>query len=177
MDLYEPSQAAWVTGPGNVSGWSPTVKRLVLRDPDRRTSYVFRLNPEDLKRDMRARVNVVHTADGAYVDHYGAAVGHLTLGGTTGGGYGPEFETLRNLVEDWQRRVREGRKPRLLELHNATDEQSYEVVVLVLRSMRSARAPLLYRYEMEMAILRDSVPKRQEVVVLASLTSSPGDLP
>lgn len=149
------------------------IARVTLTDPDRDKSYVFRLNPERIDQDSPFRVNIQHTADGWYVDCHGPAIGQLTISGTTGKGYGEEYERLRDLVENWQARVKGGERPALLQFHDWRKGEHLQVAVRNLKASQSASAPLLWRYELVMAVVGSDVAKRLAASALEGLNDAP----
>lgn len=135
---------------------------------DALTLYV---RPEDLTRQDPSRVNVNQTLAGAWADSFGAGVPMITIAGHTGwrrdqsdeDGEG-RFLALRERVFDqWHQRraaaVASGRDPSGVQLIYTDVLNDMAVVVAPLQFVlrRSKSRPLLYQYQIQMAVLGDGV--------------------
>ena len=126
--------------------------------------FLFPLNPEDLTVELPARQQVYQTLGGAFVEHWGAALPTVVLRGHTGwrAGRGGQdgfqaFVALRDLYQaylDQQAQQPPERVQLYLALTLPQGFGFFAVAPAALRVQRSARQPLLYRYELQAVVLR-----------------------
>lgn len=124
--------------------------------------HTLLVNPEDMSQSEPARVNVMQTLGGAYVDDFGAGLTQVTISGTTGykAQFNTDFEYLDgyhefvNFRKDIYRDFITTNDPKMtMTWYNWEDEEYYNIQPLSFRLQRNARQPLLYRYEFQFICL------------------------
>lgn len=139
-----------------------------LGSTDALTLYV---RPEDLTRDDPSRVTINQTLGGAWGDSFGPGVPTITIAGHTGWRRGQDdedgesrFSDLRDRVFDqWHQRraaaIQAGRDPSSVQLIYSDVLDNMAVVVAPIRFVlkRSRSRPLLFQYQIQMAVLSDDV--------------------
>lgn len=120
--------------------------------------HTLLVNPEDMSQAEPARVNVMQTLGGAYVDDFGAGLPQITISGITGykarfnteGLYVDGYEEFVNFRRNIYRNFIESNNPNMsLIWYNWEDNEFYQVQPTNFRLQRNARQPLLYRYEFQ----------------------------
>lgn len=132
------------------------------------TLYV---RPEDLTRSDPSRVSITQTLGGAWGDSFGPGVPTISISGHTGwrrsqdGQDGEHrFLDLRDRVFDqWHQRraaaIKAGRDPSSVQLiySDALDNMAVVVAPMNFVLRRSRSRPLLFQYQIQMAVLADGV--------------------
>lgn len=128
--------------------------------------YTFPIRPEQFTLDWPARQTVTQTINGAYQDHWGQGIGTITLSGNTGwrahgdsqdDGF-KKFMALRKIHDDYCQQCGDGDPATVnLELLVAVPDGfgHYRVSSDRFRTLKSTQSPLLYRYEIQMTVLKD----------------------
>lgn len=125
--------------------------------------HTLLVNPEDMSQSEPARVNVMQTLGGAYVDDFGAGLRQVTISGITGfkarvnkeGSYVDGYEEFTNFRRKIYRNFIETNSPGMeLYWYNWEDGEFYQVQPMSFRLQRNARQPLLYRYEFQFTCIR-----------------------
>lgn len=128
------------------------------------------VRPQDLTRQDPSRLNVNQTLGGAWGDSFGPGVPIITISGHTGWRRGSDnqdgegrFMDLRDKVYDqWHERrasaVRAGRDPADVHLvyADALDNMAVVVAPLAFQLRRSRSQPLLFQYQIQMAVLGEA---------------------
>ena len=147
-----------------------TLQRMAIITPtgEGYDKYTFRLNPESFSQDFTARATVQPTMSGIYVDHFGTGVGRISVSGSTGKGFLPELKRLKKAVLDFHDRLECGGTLPPMKFMNMTDAEYWAVVVQTVRVLRNIQSPILYRYEIDMAVLGpDVTPRKQGSALMA----------
>lgn len=140
-------------------------KHLVMRIAGH--NFVMPINPEEISYSDPARVTVTYTLGDAWVDHWGRAIGEITIKGTTGwkGGLkenAPEIEKLRRdgflayhaMLLAWAHYL--GRRGHTrFDVFIETDHRAFRVTPKTLQTSRTSQKPLLFQYSWSMYILQD----------------------
>lgn len=131
--------------------------------------FTFSIKPEELMQDEPARVNVIKTLGGAYVEEWGRGSITMTIRGTTGykeriGNNGmtdgfQEFKELRNDIYRYFLEPNGTMKQYLKEtydlmFYNWEDQEFYYIVPNKFSLLRSKNKPLLYQYDFSFTCIK-----------------------
>lgn len=136
-------------------------------------SYEMRLMPEQYSLDRPSRSTVTQTRGGYFIDHFDLGIGTLTLSGTTGWGQMPDNAPTFNPGSDgrvdgfdrwvglvsffetfFQYKLTDRENRYKLHFYNFLEQDAFQVWPMGLPQLqRSVREPLLFRYNMQFAVL------------------------
>ena len=124
------------------------------------------LKPESYVQSEPARVNVVQTKGGFFVDHFGEGIKEINVSGTFG--FRPPkirmsqqmsghelFLEFRDMYREWLWNVKNDPENHVLNFHNIADDEHYEIVITNFSLQRTVGRPLLYQYSLRIVCLRE----------------------
>lgn len=142
--------------------------------------HTLLVNPEDMNMTEPARVNVVQTLGGAYVDDFGQGLPTVSISGVTG--YKARENTEGITKDGWTefRDFREKIYRFFLKSNNPSaklywfnweDDEYYQIQPTSFRMMRNKQAPTLYRYEFQFTCIEKVTSDVKKPVVQESSSS------
>lgn len=149
-----------------------------ITDDKRNYDYDMVLMPETYTLDRPARTTIVQTRGGAFIDDFGLGIGTLSIAGTTGFGQAknnsPFFNStsptplptvdgadrwrgLVNFFDTWYRwKATDDEQLWHMHFYNWSERDYFRVHPMGLpRLMRNVRESLLFRYDIQLSVLRN----------------------
>lgn len=126
-------------------------------------THTLLVNPEDLSINEPAKVNVVQTLGGAYVEDFGQGLPVVSISGSTGfttktsaeGKVRDGWVEFRDFRENVYRKfLYEKSKDYALYWYNWEDDEYFLIQPTNFRTLRNRQAPTMYRYEFQFTCLK-----------------------
>ena len=152
--------------------------------------FILPINPETYKITYPAKVGVIQTKGGVFVDNFGKGMPSITIQGTFGvkgslpGGGGKHINGQQkdswSLLKELEAEVffefyaqfgttsKRTDKPASLRFFNFTDQHYYEVILNPFIVTRSIQRRFLYQYNMELKAVRDLAEPKKSIDPIAS---------